>query len=125
VTPFLVFLGAGIGGVARYGLGRLIYRADQHMPWGTLVVNVTGSLLIGVFAAAAQSKGLSQQTQAFLIAGLCGGYTTFSAFSTETLTLAQSGHWGRATTYVIASVVLCVLAAFAGMRLGSAVTQHA
>ena len=124
MTPLLVFLGAGIGGVARYGIGRLVYSPTEHMPWGTLLINVTGSLLITVFATAAQSRGLSQQTQVFLIAGLCGGYTTFSAFSAESLALAQSGHWGRAATYAIASVVLCVLAAFVGMRLGLAVWSH-
>jgi CrcB protein len=122
VTPLLVFLGAGIGGVARYGLGRLVYQPTETMPWGTLLVNVSGSLLIGLFAAAAQNKGLSAQTQAFLIAGVCGGYTTFSAFSAETLALIQSGHWGRATAYALASVVLCVGATLVGMRMGIAVS---
>ena len=125
MTAVLVFIGAGFGGVARYGIGRLIYRPTEHMPWGTLLINVTGSLLITLFMSAVQNRGLSQQTQAFLVAGICGGYTTFSAFSAETLALAQSGHWGRATTYAVASVVLCVLAAFAGLRLGTSVmTQN-
>ena len=121
MIALLVFLGAGLGGVARYGIGRLIYRPTEHMPWGTLLINVTGSLLITLFASAAQNRGLTPQTQVFLIAGLCGGYTTFSAFSAETLTLAQSGHWGRAATYAVASVVLCVLASLAGLRLGGIV----
>ena len=124
MTAFLVFLGAGIGGVARYGIGRLIYRPGEAMPWGTFIVNVSGSLLIGVFIAAVQNRGVSSQAQAFLIAGICGGYTTFSAFSAETLALALNGHWGRATTYAVASVVLCVLATFAGLRLGAAFTSN-
>jgi CrcB protein len=125
MIPLLVFVGAGLGGVARYGIGRLVYSPTETLPWGTLLVNVSGSLLITLFAAAAQNKGLSSQTQAFLVAGICGGYTTFSAFSAETLALAQSGNWGRATTYAVASVVLCVLAALVGLRLGSSVmTQN-
>jgi CrcB protein len=123
MTPLLVFLGAGIGGVARYGIGRLITTPDAAIPRATLLVNVTGSLLIGAFAAAAQARGLSAQTQAFLIVGICGGYTTFSAFSAETLSLVQAGHWGRAATYAIASVVLCVAATLVGMRLGISVSS--
>jgi len=119
MTPLYVFVGAGLGGVTRYGIGRLMYRPDEHMPWGTLLINVTGSLLITLFLSASQHRGWSPQAQAFLVAGICGGYTTFSAFSAETLSLAQSGHWGRAATYAVASVVLCVLASFAGLRLGS------
>jgi CrcB protein len=124
MTALLVFLGAGIGGVARYGLGRLIATPEGAIPRATLLVNITGSLLIGAFAAAAQNRGFSAQTQAFLIVGVCGGYTTFSAFSVETLSLIQGGHWGRAATYTVASVALCVLATLVGMRLGYAVSGH-
>ena len=123
MTPLLVFLGAGLGGVARFGVGRLFATQSASFPWNTLVINVSGSLLITLFAAMATQKGLSPQLQAFLTVGICGGYTTFSAFSAETLSLIQSGQWSRATTYAVASVVLCVLAAFLGMRLGAALTS--
>lgn len=118
MTPVLVFIGAGLGGVARYGVGRLFAGPNFSFPWATLLVNVTGSLLITVFAAAVQSRGYSAQTHAFLVVGLCGGYTTFSAFSAETLALMQIGQWGRATTYAVASIVFCVLASLAGLKLG-------
>jgi CrcB protein len=117
MTPLLVFIGAGIGGVARYGIGRMMATQSSTFPWNTLLVNITGSLLIGLLAAMAQGRGLSAQTQAFLIVGICGGYTTFSAFSVETVTMIQGGHWSRATIYALASVVLCVVATLAGMRL--------
>jgi CrcB protein len=119
VTPLLVFLGAGIGGVARYGVGRLLPATNAGIPWATLGVNVSGSLLITLFIAVAAQKGLTPQAQAFLTIGLCGGYTTFSAFSVESLTMIQAGQFGRAASYAVASVLLCVLASFAGLRLGT------
>jgi len=120
VTALFVFLGAGVGGVARYGVGRWLAPVSAGFPWGTLAVNVTGSLLIGALAAAIQLRGLSQNWQMFLTVGLCGGYTTFSAFSAETLTMLQSGHGGRAALYLVASVAGCVLAVLGGMRFGAA-----
>ena len=119
MTPLLVFLGAGIGGVARYGIGRLIPSTVPAIPWATLFVNVSGSVLIMVIIAAAQAKGVSAAWQAFLTIGICGGYTTFSAFSAETLVLMQTGHWSRAMLYAVGSVALCLLAAFVGLRLGA------
>ena len=115
----IVFIGSGLGGMARYGVGRLLATQSSAFPWNTLAINVTGSLLITVFASYVTGKGLSPQLGVFLTVGICGGYTTFSAFSAETLNLAQGGQWGRAATYALASVVLCVLASFAGLRLGS------
>jgi CrcB protein len=119
LTPLLVFLGAGLGGVARWGVGRLVAPASGF-PWATLTVNVTGSLLLTLFAGWAQSRGLSSQWQAFLTVGICGGYTTFSAFSAETLTMINAGHWGRAATYATVSVALCVGAAMLGLSVGDA-----
>jgi CrcB protein len=124
MTAVLVFLGAGIGGVARYGVGRMLATQSTGFPWSTLLVNVSGSLLITLFAALATQKGVSPQWQAFLTVGVCGGYTTFSAFSAETLVMIQGAQWGRAAMYVITSVVLCVLAALAGFRIGgNVITQ--
>ena len=117
MTAFVVFLGAGLGGGARYGIGRLMATSSTSFPWGTLLINVTGSLLITWFAGIVQARSLSQNTQLFLTVGLCGGFTTFSAFSAETLSLMQSGHTGRAATYALASLVLCVAASFAGYKL--------
>lgn len=124
MTAMLVFLGAGLGGVARYGVGRLMATQSATFPWNTLLVNVTGSFLITLFAASVQSRGLSQNWQLFLTVGLCGGYTTFSAFGAETVKLIQDGRGSIAMTYALASVTLCVLAAFAGLRLVGPMTQH-
>ncbi|MEX2177513.1 MAG: fluoride efflux transporter CrcB [Gemmatimonadaceae bacterium] len=115
----LIFVGAGLGGVARYGVGHLLLRPGMSFPWPTLVVNVSGSLAITLLVGFMEARGLPPHWQAFLTIGLCGGYTTFSAFSYETMALIQSGHWERAAWYALASVVLCVIAAFIGLRLGT------
>ena len=120
MNALLVFVGAGIGGVARYGVGHLLVRPSMTFPWPTLLVNVTGSFLITLFVGVMESRGLSPQWQAFLAIGVCGGYTTFSAFSFETLALMHAGHWDRAALYAIGSVVLCVGAALVGLRIGAA-----
>jgi CrcB protein len=113
-----VFLGAGLGGVARYGISRLMMGAGgTAFPWGTLTVNITGSFLITFLIGWMHTRGMSIPRQDFVAAGVCGGFTTFSALSVETLRFVESGHWGRATVYVTATVVLGVLAALAGLRL--------
>lgn len=117
MTPLLVFLGAGIGGVTRYGVSRWMAPSSEHFPWGTLAVNVSGSFLITFLIGWAHSRGLSMERQTFLSAGFCGGYTTFSAFSIETLRLIEAGQWPRAGIYVAVSVALGLLAALAGLRL--------
>lgn len=114
----LVFLGAGIGGAARYGISRwTMAAAGTAFPWGTLLVNVTGSFLLTFLVGWMHTRGMSLERQTFVAAGLCGGFTTFSAFSVETLRFVESGQWPRAAAYVSASVVLGLLAALAGLRL--------
>ena len=113
----LVFIGAGLGGVARFGISRWLAPASTDFPWATLLINVAGAFLITFGIGWMHAKGMSLQRQDFLAAGFCGGFTTFSTFSVETLRLVESGHWQRATAYAAASVVLCVLAALLGLRI--------
>lgn len=119
---FWIGLGSALGGMLRYGLGEWITSlAGKGFPLGTVLVNVSGSFLIGVFAEAAQpSTGWwgSEHGRAFLMAGLCGGYTTFSSFSLQTLQLARDGHWAAAGANVLLSVVLCLAAVWLGWRAG-------
>jgi fluoride exporter len=117
MTALLVFLGAGVGGVLRYGVSRWMMSSSGVFPWGTLAVNVSGSFLITFLIGWAHTRGLSVERQTFIAAGFCGGYTTFSAFSVETLRFIEAGQWQRATVYVVASVSLSVLGALAGLRL--------
>lgn len=112
-----VALGSALGGVGRYacsGLGARWF--GESFPWGTLFVNVSGSLLIGVFAAMlpADTRLLSDNARDFLMIGICGGFTTFSSFSLQTLNLARNGEWGAAAGYTAGSVVLCLVAVCIG-----------
>src|SRR5688572_8211462 len=113
-----VAAGGALGAAARYGLGAWIQQLTRSaFPWGTLVINVTGSLALGFLAVWLQARNASAELSAFLTVGVLGGYTTFSTFSYETIVLAQSGELGRAAAYAIGSLVLGVVAALCGMVL--------
>jgi CrcB protein len=112
--------GSAIGGVSRYLLGGFVQRlAASTFPVGTLVINIGGSFLLGfILRSAVGSSTLSPELRAFLTVGFCGGYTTFSAFSYETVALAEDGQWSRAILYVTLSVGLSVAATVLGIAAG-------
>ena len=118
-TFWAVAIGAALGGVARYYLASAIQqRVGPTFPWGTLVINVSGGLLLGVLMRyALATPSVSAELRALLTTGFCGGYTTFSTYSYETATLLEDGQYGRAGTYALASVVLALVATFAGFVL--------
>ena len=115
---FWVAVGSAIGGVARFACSVLIAeRIADPFPWGTLVVNVSGSFIIGFFDTLTGPEGrffAGTTARQFVMIGILGGYTTFSAFSLQTLDLARDGEWLRAAAYVVGSVVLCLLAVWLG-----------
>lgn len=114
----LVALGSAIGGTLRYWLSAVISNAGAGtFPWGTLVVNVTGSAAIGLFATLTAAEGrlyVPSEWRTFFMVGICGGYTTFSSFSLQTLALAEGGEWLAAGLNVMGSVTLCLLAVWLG-----------
>jgi CrcB protein len=114
-----VALGSAIGGVSRYLLGGLVQRMlDTTFPAGTLLVNVTGSFLLGaIIRYALETPSLTPEVRAFLTIGFCGGYTTFSTFSYETMALLEDGEWARAGAYITASVILSLIATILGLAL--------
>ena len=114
-----VALGSAIGGVSRYLVGGLVQRMlDTTFPAGTLLVNVTGSFLLGaIIRYALETPSLTPEVRAFLTIGFCGGYTTFSTFSYETMALLEDGEWARAGVYITASVILSLIATFLGLAL--------
>lgn len=124
LTYFWIAIGGALGSVARFWLsGVAANKVGETFPWGTIVVNVSGSFLIGIFAALCGPGGkLSGHADLrdLLIVGICGGYTTFSAFSIQTLDLMRQGHWLGATGNVLASVLACLAAVWLGHLLGSA-----
>ena len=112
-----VFIGSGLGGLTRFGLGKWIDGLHgHHFPFGTFVVNVVACFALGfVIGLADHRQILSPTARLFLAVGFCGGFSTFSTFSSETLTLFQQGHNISLVLYILASVLLCVTATFGGL----------
>ena len=120
----VIGLGGALGSMLRFGLGSWV---DSSMskgtgslfPWGTIIVNITGCFVIGVIAAISMGDRalISPLTRSFIMIGILGGYTTFSSFSLQTLTLAQAGQWGGAAANVVISVVLCLVGVWLGAAL--------
>lgn len=115
----IVFLGAGLGGAARYGVNVAALRLiGANFPWGTLAINIVGSFVMGMVAEYfAVKSGLPQQWRLFLTTGVLGGFTTFSAFSLETALLYERGEMLAAGLYMIGSAVLAVAGLFAGLAV--------
>ncbi len=119
-----VALGGAIGSMLRFGLNRwLSLLLGGTLPWGTIVINVVGSFAIGLFAAFFESNTRSAiplEVRQFVLVGLCGGFTTFSSFSLQSLVLLNGGQAGRAMLNIVLSVVLCLIAVSLGYMLPSA-----
>ncbi|CAM2975815.1 CrcB protein [Paracoccus aminovorans] len=118
-TFLQVALGGALGSTARYGVNILAGRLTT-LPLGTLTVNVTGCFVMGLLAAVLAFKG-GQHLAPLLLTGVLGGYTTFSAFSLDTLVLWERGATGTALAYVLGSVVLSLAAVTAGLAVGRSV----
>ncbi len=116
----MVFLGGGIGSLARYSLGKWIGTLHTHyFPFGTLVANILACFALGVVLGLADTRQLlSPSAKIFWAVGFCGGFSTFSTFSGEALSLAQSGFTGSSMAYVLASLLACIAAILLGLYLG-------
>ena len=115
----LVFFGGGLGASLRHFINLACARGfGTAFPWGTFIINITGSTVMGLIAGYLAFKGeASQPWRLFLMTGVLGGYTTFSAFSLDTAVLYERGELGLALTYVLGSVVLSIAGLFAGLAL--------
>jgi len=129
LTYLLVAIGGAIGSVARAWVGVTAVRlVGATFPWGTMVINVVGSLVIGMVAATALSPTrtlFTQEVRIFLMVGLCGGFTTFSSFSLQTFELLREGRPAAALANVALSVVLCIAAVAGGHLLAAALNSGA
>ena len=118
LTYFWIGLGSALGGMGRYWCSGVVARAfGETFPWGTIVVNVSGSLIIGFLATLMSPDGrllVPPDARTFLAIGLLGGYTTFSSFSLQTLNLLRDGEWLWATANIFLSLTLCLAAVWLG-----------
>lgn len=122
LTCLIVMAGGALGTLARYLVSLLALPISGNLPWGTIIINITGSLLIGFFGTLTLAHGrfpVSENMRLFVMIGFCGGYTTFSSFSLQTLDLLRSGATGRAAVNVVASMILCVVAVAAGHQIAA------
>jgi CrcB protein len=119
-------IGGALGSMARHWCNGFINRlAGMGFPTNTLVINVLGSFVIGLASSLMGSEGrfpTSMTAQQFVMVGICGGYTTFSAFSLQTLALLQGSQWIAAGANIVLSVVLCLIAVWVGHLLGTTVS---
>jgi CrcB protein len=127
-TYFWIAIGGAIGSMGRYGVSRaLTLWFGETFPWGTLVVNVTGSFLIGLLAGLTSDPDsrfiAAPDMRQFLLVGLCGGYTTFSSFSLQTLTLIRENDVLEAGSNVVLSVVLCLVFVWLGAIVAGLINQ--
>jgi fluoride exporter len=123
ISYIWIALGGALGTTARYWLSGVVARSiGETFPWGTLVINVTGSFVIGFFGALTGPDGrlfVGSTARQFVMIGTCGGYTTFSSFSLQTLNLMNDGEWFRAGANIGLSVLLCMIAVWAGVVLAA------
>ncbi len=122
-----IALGSALGGVGRYWCSGVIARhIGETFPWGTLTVNVVGSLLIGLLATVSDPDGrllMSTTLRQFFMIGVFGGFTTFSSFSLQALNLVRDGQWVPASLYILGSVALCLVGVWLGHGLGIAINR--
>src|ERR1017187_6208506 len=118
-----IAIGGALGSVCRFWLsGVVASRYGETFPWGTFIVNVSGSFVIGFFAALTAPEGrvlVSPGFRQFFMIGICGGYTTFSSFSLQTLNLAQESEWFKAGANAALSLILCLVAVWLGHLLAA------
>ena len=127
LTYLVIGLGGALGSIARYAVSSTIARGiGEIFPWGTFVANVTGCFIIGLFAMVTGPDGrilVPPDVRLFVMVGFCGGYTTFSSFSLQTLALARDGDMTRAGLNVAISVVFCLVGVWLGSVAGAAINQ--
>jgi CrcB protein len=120
---FWIAIGSALGGVARYWFSGVVARLiGETFPWGTLFINIIGSFFIGFFATLTGPDGrilVPSVARQFVMIGLCGGFTTFSSFSLQTLNLATDGEYLYAGLYIVLSVALCLIAVWLGSILAT------
>jgi CrcB protein len=123
-----VALGSALGGMARYWMTLAMAALTPNFPWGTILINILGSFVIGFFATLTQDGGrlsVPLEARTFVLTGVCGGFTTFSAFSLQTMLLARDGRWLQAVGNIALSLLLCLGAVAIGYYVADAANAAA
>jgi len=124
-----VAIGGALGSMARFWLNNAVAAAiGAEFPWGTLLINLLGSFVISFFGTLTGKFArfaVPPEISIFVMVGLCGGFTTFSSFSLQTILLARAGEWDRAIWYILASVILCLLVCWLGVIAALAIPSRA
>lgn len=113
----LVFLGGGLGSICRFGIGHWLAGYRPGFPWATFLANFISCFLLGVLVGLSFKGRLGGQAGVLLMAGFCGGFSTFSTFTNETFQMLMDGQWSKAAAYIAMSLVVCMLSLFAGAKL--------
>jgi len=129
MTAYLwIAVGGALGSMARYFCSGLAARfIGDTFPWGTMIVNITGCIFIGLFATFTGPDGrflVAPTVRQFVMVGICGGFTTFSSFSLETLNLARDGQWIKVAANVLGSVLLCLIGVWLGHAAATALNER-
>ena len=127
-TCLIIMAGGALGTLTRYLMSVLALPISNQLPWGTILINIAGSFIIGFFGTMTLASGrfpAAENWRLFVMVGFCGGFTTFSSFSLQTLDLLRTGATARAAINIVASVVLCVAAVAIGHALAARINGNA
>jgi CrcB protein len=126
-TCIYVMIGGALGSLARYLVSLWALPVSRDLPWGTIGINIAGSFIIGFFGTLTLASGkfpVSENARLFVMVGICGGFTTFSSFSLQTLDLIRAGAMARAGINIVASVILCVMGVALGHYIAAQFNGH-
>lgn len=112
----LVFVGGGLGSICRYGIAQLLSAYQLTFPLATLLANILSCFILGLMMGLSMKNAVGPEARVMIMAGFCGGFSTFSTFSSETFQLLQSGNYTYAFTNVLGSLLICLLFIFLGIK---------
>ncbi|MBT8191309.1 MAG: fluoride efflux transporter CrcB [Saprospiraceae bacterium] len=116
---FYVFLGGGLGALSRYGIARLVPVTTHGFPWATFITNIISCIFLGYLLGLTLNKGLDNRLQLLLMTGFCGGFSTFSSYTAETLKLLEQQQYSLVLIYVFASILLCLICMWIGIKIST------